>query len=113
MDTARIAMLATAMQDEHAAAKALAHFMFREIVEDIHAQGKITDAEMKELNKEACNRAELLMEHILPVRDLRMAFNIESIFCNGWDDPEITEELKEREKIYRELGMDLAQLRKS
>ena len=51
MDSFTKQMIDKVMEDEHSAAKALAYFMFREIVEDIHAEGKITDEEMKELEK--------------------------------------------------------------
>ncbi len=42
-------LLSQVASDPHAMAKALAHFLFREVVEDIHSEGKITDAEMKQL----------------------------------------------------------------
>lgn len=76
-------MLTKVMEDKHSGAKALAHFMFREIVEDIHAEEKITDEEMKDLNKAACNRAAFLIEHILLNEDLRTAFRIEAINCTA------------------------------
>lgn len=54
--------------DPHAMAKALAHFLFREVVEDIHSEGKITDAEMMQLNKTVLNRAAYLTEYVLVKR---------------------------------------------
>lgn len=112
MDSFTKQMIDKVMEDEHSAAKALAHFMFREIVEDIHTEGKITDEEMKELNKAACNRAALLMEHILPNEDLRTAFRIEAMNCTCWDPPEIDEELEQRKKFYEEIGSELSKIRK-
>ena len=94
-------------------ATALAHFMFREIVEDIHAEGKISDEEMKRLNKEACNRAGLLMEHILPNKDLRTAFKIEAINCIDWDPPETDNELEQRKKLYEEIGSEIYKITKA
>ena len=44
--------------------------MFREIVEDIHSEGKITDEEMEQLNREACNRASLFGDYILKDENL-------------------------------------------
>lgn len=112
MDSFTKQMIDKVMEDEHSAAKALAYFMFREIVEDIHAEGKITDEEMKGLNKAACNRGAFLLEHILPNEDLRTAFRIEAINCTGWDPPEIDEELERRKKFYEEIGSDLSKIRK-
>ena len=54
-------MLMTAMKDEYAGAKALASYMFRDLVDNIHSEGKITEAEMEQLNREACNRAALFL----------------------------------------------------
>lgn len=67
-------MLMTAMRDEYVGTKALASYMFRDLVEDIHTEGKITDAEMKQLNREACNRAALFWSHIMTNKDMRTAF---------------------------------------
>ena len=106
-----MASLTDAMSDEHAAAKALANFMFRQIVEDIHAEGKITNEEMKRLNKEAVNRAALLMDDIFQNRDTKMAFLIEAAGCGHWDPPESNEYLDDvREKLHR-IGSELRDIR--
>ena len=83
-------------------AKALAHFMFREIVEDIHAEGKITNAEMAELNKKAANRAKLFLENVAEDHNMQLAFCMEAVMCTNWDDPEITEECQQRLELYSE-----------
>ena len=82
--------------------KALAHFMFREVVEDIHAQGKITNAEMADLNREAANRAKFFLENIAEDPAMQKAFCMDAIMCNEWDDPVITEELEERLEMYKQ-----------
>ena len=46
MDDITEIFLQQSLNDEYALPKALAHFIFREIVEDIHADNRITDAEM-------------------------------------------------------------------
>ena len=74
-------------------AKALANYMFREIIEDAHVEYKISQADMKKMNKQAVNRAALFFE-ILQDDDLWEAFPIYSTGTNGWDDPECTEEIK-------------------
>lgn len=107
MDDFTLSLLANAVSDEHSLAKAVAHFMFREIVEDIHAEGRISDAEMKELNKEACNRAAILIDYIFKDKYMATAFRIESCNCTGWDNPKMTADLKERLKLYKDLAKDI------
>ena len=106
MDSFTGSMLHKAMEDSNAFAKALAHFMFREIVEDIHAEGKITDAEMKQLNKEACNRASMLVNEIFPHSELCVAVMMEAVYALNWDPPELTEQLKKRLELYQALACD-------
>ena len=100
-------LLSQVSGDPHAMAKALAHFLFREVVEDIHSEGKITDAEMKQLNKTALNRASYFTEHVLTSPDMKNAFKIEAILCTGWDDPEMTEDLIKKDEIYTKMAGDL------
>ena len=85
MDAFTQDLLMSAMQDDNVGAKALVNYMFREIVEDIHAEGKITDEEMEQLNREACNRAALFWNEIMQNRDLRAAFLVETTFDEGSD----------------------------
>ena len=49
--------------------KALAHYMFREIIENAHSRYGISQEEMKEMNKIAANRARLFFEYILEDED--------------------------------------------
>lgn len=76
-------MLMTAMKDENAGAKALASYMFRDLVDDIHSEGKISEAEMEQLNREACNRAALFWNYIMTNKDMRTAFLIEAVNVTG------------------------------
>lgn len=105
-------MLMTTMQDENAGAKALANYMFRDIVEDIHADGKITDAEMEQLNREACNRAALFWDYVMTNKDMRTAFLIESVNALNWDPPVMTEDMKKRLELYRDMGLEISSIRK-
>lgn len=100
-------LLSQVAGDPHAMAKALAHFLFREVVEDIHSEGKITDAEMMQLNKTVLNRAAYLTEHVLVSPDMRNAFKIEAVECIGWDDPEMTEDLIRKDELYSEIAGEL------
>ena len=47
MDDFTTALVIKALADKDPFAKALTNYMFREIVEDIHSEGKITDEEME------------------------------------------------------------------
>lgn len=78
-----------ALVDKDAFAKALAHYMFREIVEDFHSEGKITDEEMEQLNLEACNRAGLFGDYILKVEDLEKRGDIYCNVCRIYRDGRI------------------------
>ena len=104
-------MLMTAMKDEYAGAKALASYMFRDLVEDIHSEGKITDAEMEKLNREACNRAALFWNHIMTNKDMRTVFLIESLNVTGWDSPVMTDDMKKRLELYQDMALDIGDMR--
>ena len=45
----------------HADAKALAYFLFREVIEEVHAKYNISQEDIKAMNKRACNRAALYL----------------------------------------------------
>lgn len=107
MDDFTTALMIKALNDKDSFAKALAHFMFREIVEDIHAEGKITDAELEQLNREACNRAGFFGDYIMKDENLLKAFRIESNESSYFDPPVMTEELKKRKVFYDEIAEDL------
>lgn len=85
----------------HANAKALAYFLFREIIEDAHVKYNISQEDMKAMNKKACDRAEMYLD--LSEKE-REAFKIEAIGCDCWDPPEITEDIATKRKIYHDLS---------
>ena len=99
--------LAIVSRDRHAMAKALVTFIFREVVEDIHAEGKITDAEMKELNKKSLNRAALFTDHIMINPDMKNAFLLEAVPCMEWDPPELTDDLVALKEQFEEIAGEL------
>ena len=90
-------MLAAAYSQTDSYPKALANFMFREIIEDAHAKYNISDEDMREMCKKAVNRAALYIAiacHCDPIY-LR-AFAIYAAECTGWDDAEETEEIRQQ-----------------
>ncbi len=76
-------------------------------MEDIHSEGKITDEEMEQLNREACNRAGLFGDYILKDENLKKAFLIESNMTSYLGHPVMTEDLKKRKAFYDEIAEDL------
>lgn len=83
--------------------KALAYFMFRGIIEDAHSKYRISQDDMKTMNRMAANRAKFFLEIINKDPALMEAFGIEAIMTKEWDDPVITEEDMERLKFYEEI----------
>lgn len=86
--------------------KALAHFLFREIIEDAHSKYNIPNDEIKKMCKEAVNRAALFLE-IQKDPELYKGFAIEAFDSAKWDEPVMTDDLKERLEFYRELSKEL------
>lgn len=68
-------------------AKALANYIFREIIEDAHVKYGISQDDMMQMNRTAANRAKLFLEKITGDRHMEMAFASGAIMCNGWDKP--------------------------
>lgn len=89
-----------------AEAKALANYLFREIVEDAHVKYKISQADMKETCKNAVSRADYFLK-ILENPKLRKAFLIEAMGCQEWDDPEMTEDIIDMQKILDKIAKEL------
>jgi hypothetical protein len=95
MDSTDKDMLIAALSQKDVYPKALANFMFREIIEDAHAKYNISNEDMKAMNKEAVNRAMLFLT-IKSDPEMYRAFAIEALGCNEWDESEMTEELYDR-----------------
>lgn len=100
-------MLIAALSQKDVYPKALANFMFREIIEDAHSKHNISQEDMKAMNKEAVNRAMLFLT-IKSDPDMYRAFAIEALGCEEWDESEMTEELYDRMakmmKMFKELS---------
>ena len=95
MDSTDKNMLIAALSQKDVYPKALANFMFREIIEDAHAKYNISNEDMKAMNKEAVNRAMLFLT-IKSDPEMYRAFAIEALGCNEWDESEMTEDLYDR-----------------
>ena len=84
--------------------RALAHYMFREIIEDAHAEYNISQEDMEKMNRKAANRAKLFLEKISQDKGLMLAFAVESAMTDKWDKPVITEEEEIRLGFYKEIA---------
>ena len=87
-------------------AKALANYMFREIIEDAHVKYGISQEDMKEMNKKAANRAKAFLDVIVQDPKMFQAFASYAAFVLEWDAPAITED---EEQIIELLG-DMAEM---
>ena len=107
MDSTDKNMLIAALSQKDVYPKALANFMFREIIENAHSKYHISQEDMKAMNKEAINRAMLFLT-IKSDPDLYRAFAIEALGCEEWDESEMTEDLYQRVekmmKMFQELS---------
>ena len=86
--------------------KALANYMFREIIEDAHAKYNISQDDMKAMCKAAVNRAAMFFK-LLDEPQLYKAFVIYAAVGATWDDAEITDEILAQMKILEELAVHL------
>lgn len=77
-------------------------FYVQKVIEDVHSKYNIPQEEIKRMCKDAVNRALVFLE-VYGDRWLSRAFLIESIDCIKWDEPKLTDMLKERVDFYKEL----------
>ena len=84
--------------------KALANYMFREIIEDAHVKYGISQEDMKEMNKKAANRAKTFLDVIIQDPKMFQAFASYAAFVMEWDAPEITEDEKDIIEMLETMG---------
>lgn len=106
MDDFVLDLYAKANSLDNVGSKALTNFIFRQVIEDVHSKYNIPDEEIKQMCKDAVNRAPVFLE-VYGDRRLRRAFLIEAIDCIKWDEPELTDMLKERMDFYKELSKEI------
>lgn len=103
MDETLLEIYKIANSQDNVYSKALANFLFREIIEDCHTKYKISQDDMKQMCKEVVNRAKLYLQ-IRNDPKLNLAFSIEAYYGREWDEPEMTEDLKKRLKFYEDVA---------
>jgi heat shock protein HspQ len=80
--------------DIKTASKALAYFVFREIIEDVHAEYNISQDEMKAMNRKAVNRAAAFLECFEDEERFASLVSLLSLETAGWDNPKETADTK-------------------
>ena len=83
--------------------KALANFLFREIIEDAHVKYNISQEDIKAMCKAAVNRAAMFLG-LIDNPKLHKAFAIYAIGSEEWDDAEITEDILEAMETLERLA---------
>jgi hypothetical protein len=90
-------MMMVAFSQTDSYPKALANFIFRDIVEDVHAKYSISDEDMKEMCKKAVDRAALYITFARNPDPIYLkAFAVHAAGCTGWDDAEQTEDIEKQ-----------------
>ena len=84
-------------------AKALAYFVFREIIEDVHSKYEIAQEEMMAMNKKAVNRAAAFLECIGDNEMLATVVNLYSLETTGWDNPKETADTRKFHELINEF----------
>lgn len=77
--------------------KALANFIFREVIEDAHEKYNISNDDMKNMCQNAVDRAALFLS-LNSNKDLYRAFSIYAINSLDWDDANIDTEFAHKFK---------------
>lgn len=96
MGTFEKQMIQEALQLNDTYPKAIADFLFREIIEDAHVKYSISQEDMRDMCKRVVDRAALLLK-IMAMPDIYRAFAIYAFWGSDFDDAEDTPEIK---KIY-------------
>ncbi|MDO4301767.1 MAG: hypothetical protein Q4D26_10300 [Clostridia bacterium] len=92
------------LSQNNAHAKSLAYFLFREVIEDVHSKYNISNGDMKEMCKNAVDRAAFFLNHIVNDPKLYKSFAIFAVYCSKWDNPEETEYTNNLLQLLKELS---------
>lgn len=75
------------IRDKDIMPKALANYMFREVIEEAHAKYNISQEDMKVMCKDAVNRAAVIMQ-AMPYEELQRAVVLFGYSTSEWDAPD-------------------------
>lgn len=108
MDTIESRLFHSLVADESIMAKAIANFLFREIIEDVHAKYNISQDEIREMCKEAVDRAAVL-EQVLGDKKLKKALVLYGYSSLEWDAPD-SDKVKAKLQDFAEMAKNIGEL---
>ena len=82
------ALVASFAGEENIMPKALANFMFREVIEDAHSKYGISQEDIADMCREAVNRAEAFLSLS---KKYQLALAIYAYGTENWDEPDKAE----------------------
>lgn len=86
-------------------AKALAYYLYREVVEDAHSDYNISQEDMFAMNTKSVNRAKLLVDILDDEKLLNAFIALYSLpVRNEWNDPTETEEVAEIANLIKDVA---------
>ena len=91
--------------------KALANHLFREVIEDAHAEYGISDKDMESMNRKAANRAKLFVEKVMINPEMLEAFSVLAIEVLNWDKPVLTDDEESHEDLLKLLALEIKNAR--
>ena len=84
--------------DPNVFAKAIANYLFREIIEDAHVKYRISQADIRRMSINAVNRAAVI-EKVLSDENMKKALVFLGYDTKEWDAPDTDEVKKELAKL--------------
>ena len=87
-------MYEVALKQNDVYAKAIANFIFREVIEDAHAKYNISQEDMKKMCKNAVDRAALFLT--IQGTDLYKAYAVYSLPALEWEDADTDTDFAEK-----------------
>jgi len=97
--------------DIKTASKALAYLVFREVIEDVHAEYNISQDEMKAMNKRAVNRAAMFLECLEDEERFASLVSLLSLGTTEWDNPKETADTKRFLQFAEEWAEELRKIK--
>ncbi len=86
-------------------AKALAYYLYREVVEDAHSDYNISQEDMFAMNTKSVNRAKLLVDILDDEKLLNAFILLYSLpVRNEWNNPSETEEVTEIANLIKDVS---------
>lgn len=99
MDSFEKKLYDSLVSDNDIVAKAIANFVFREVIEDAHTKYNISQDDMRDMCKEAVNRSAVL-EQMFNDEELKKALILYGYSTNEWDAPDSKEVALKLQQLY-------------